>query len=281
MTAVASIDSTTTLEAKEKYGTYIYLVRRMRVINLVDTDYQVLQSALTAAGVPVNGSFLVGTTAANLVLTERNVKLVEEDKGSVDVDCVYEPALNEGQNIDAPFYGLLVGEVQASLNEVESNVDGAGVPITVQYTYPTTDTEQPGKTVVQGGVIKFFQAQKTQTFEGIKSINTPWLLAAHLVGGVNRSPWLGGTVAQWMCTKCSWRIWDNNPAVITGRNIIRFKFSFEFQFNPDTWDPTVVFIDSKTGLPPANLVAGQGYKRIQKHDRVDFEQALGSKLQGG
>lgn len=272
--ATALMDLVKTLEAKERHGAITYLVRQVRVVGLTDADYSVLFSALTAAGVPAPGSLLIGVAAANLVLTERNVNLVDEDKSTVDVHLIYEHVLNEGQNLTTPLNSLICGEVLATLNEVDSNVDLFGYPIVVQHTYPGTDEVFPDQTKIQGGVVKFFQAQITQTFEGIRTTNNPWVLARTVAGSVNKVSWLGGAPAQWMCTKCSWRVHDF-------KDPIRFHFSFEFQFNPDTWDPEVFFIDERTGKPPKDLIPGTGSKRVPKHPRQDFERIMGARVQGG
>ena len=48
----------------------------------------------------------------------------------------------------------------------------------------------------------------------------------------------------------------------------------------DTWDPTAVFIDARTNKPPPDLVEGVGFKTIQKHEKVDFDEILGSPVTG-
>lgn len=96
MAVQVKIDRIITLEALEKFGVIHRLVRQARVINLEDTDYSVLFSALEEAGIPASGSALGGEP--NLILVERNPKLIDET--TVDVDLVYEHILNEGQELD-------------------------------------------------------------------------------------------------------------------------------------------------------------------------------------
>ena len=62
----------------------------------------------------------------------------------------------------------------------------------------------------------------------------------------------------------------------------RYFFTFEFQRNPDTWDPTAVFIDDRTQRPPANLKDNSeetGFKTIQYLPGVDFNEVIGTLLQ--
>ena len=82
----ARIDRIDMLEAQERHGVIIRLIRRARVIDLPDTDYTVLFTALAAAGIPAAGSSLTG--ASHLILAERNPRIVDRD--TVDVDLVYE-----------------------------------------------------------------------------------------------------------------------------------------------------------------------------------------------
>ena len=56
---------------------------------------------------------------------------------------------------------------------------------------------------------------------------------------------------------------------------------YEFQYNPDTWDPTVRFIDSVTGKPPKDLVKDVGYKTVKKMPSCDFESVMQINIQGG
>lgn len=266
----AYVDRTDTLQASERDGVVTKVVRRARVVGLTDDDYAVLFTALSVAGVPAAGSTLTG--APNLVLVERNVQVVDGDRSTVDVELVYEHVLNKGQNLNSPPLGYLLAEVRGSVNEQESNLDGSGFPVTVQHAYPSDDPDFPSKTKVQGGSIKFFQAQATKVVQGIRATNYPWLLQQHLLGAINELPWSGGNSYEWLCTGASWRPYDGSSS--------KYEFVFEFQHNPETWNPTVVYIDERTGKPPQGLLDNVGYKTVVKHRVVDFAAALGGRVQG-
>lgn len=272
-------DRTDVLELEESFGVVTRCVRRFRVLGLTQTDYTVLLNGLAAANVPVQGDKLPG--ANNLVVTKRTVKLVEEDPHVVDVECTYEHAFNEGQSIDSPPFGTFMGEAQVTLNQQTSNLDKDGNTIFVEHTYPSGpvaeggDPNYPGQTKVQGGEFQYFQPQLSLKYQGIKFTSTPWLINRAIAAAINDSTWGGGDPGTWMCTGCAWKPCDfaSSPS--------RYYMTFEFQFNPDGWDPTVVFIDDRTGKPPKNLVKDVGYKVVPKHNRVNFDTILGVTVTGG
>lgn len=268
MAVKAHIDHETVLEAAERHGVVTRVVRLVRVVGLTDDDHQTLFSALTAAGVPSSGASLEG--ASNLTLVERNPKVV--NKGTVDVTLVYEHARNN-QALHTPHFGTLVYEIRASVSQVKSNTDNGGSPISLSHTYPLTDPDYPGETKTQGGEIEFFQPQTLMTVRGILTTNYPWLLERHIIGAVNESDWSGRGPREWLCVGFSWKPLDG----VSGKH----EVSIEFQHNPDTWDPTAIFIDDRTGKPPPNLIANVGYRTIEKLRAVNFESVIGSRVQGG
>jgi hypothetical protein len=263
------IDRVDFLEAVERHGAVIRLVRVARVVGLTDTDYQTLQSALDEAGIPAAKAPLTGFP--DLVLTERNPKLVE--KGVVDVTLVYERITDEGQDLTEPEAGFVSMEVNSYIQQVKTNLDEDGNTITVSHTYPNDDANFPGDTKTQAGEINYFAAHRTMTVTGLKTTSRPWVMAAKMVGAVNSGSWAGGAAHEWMCTGLRWTIHTIGPPVF-------YSISFEFQHNPDSWNPTVVFIDERTGKPPIGLVEDVGYKTIRKHREISFGSAMGVRLPG-
>lgn len=272
----ARIDHVSLLNGEEEFGVFIRLTRRARVVGLSDIDYNVLWDALQGAGIPAVGSNLAGDNFVDLVLTKRRVSLLESDPTKADVDLTYEHILNEGQDIDAPPHGLLLGKISCAINQTTSNLDKDGDPISVQYMFPADDPDFPGQTQIQGGEIQYFQPQVTAKYVGIMTTDTPWNIARGLVGKLNSVQWSLADPGEWMCTSVTWEFYGG-----IGDTGASYKMTFEFQNNPDTWDPTVVFIDPRTGKPPHDLISGVGYKQVPKHDRVDFEAIVGVPIQGG
>lgn len=272
--ATAKIHHTSLVEAQERHGTIVRVVMRARVLDLVSTNLAVFSEALSAAGVPSVGDTLTGYS--NLVLTERNPKIVDGDPSTFDVDCVYEHFFNEGQSYDDPPVGFMAGEARANVQQVSGNTDLDGNTITVSHTFPSTDPDFPDETQDQGGEIQFFQPSRTLTVSGIKQTSRPWIIANSIIGRVNKGDWLGEPEHEWMCVGVSWKIHDAGTA-----GSVKYFMSFEFQHNPDTWNPTAIFIDERTGKPPKDLVLGTGIKYIRRHEEVNFEQVIGTNLQGG
>lgn len=273
MPAVSHPDRVDVLECVEKYGTIVRLVRRVRITGLSDTDYKALYSALTTTGVPAIGSKLTGTGFESLVCTERSVRIVEEEPSVADINCTYELGYNEGQDMRAPPFSIVLSSQSVSLNQVTSNTDKDGNTVTVSHTFPAADADFPSVTKQQAAEFQYFQAQPTLRVQGIRRGVGPWLVAQQITGALNDTTWGGTPAGTWMCTTCSWEPYNLSTQQ-------SYKFTFEFQYNPDGWDPTVVYIDERTGKPPKDLLEGTGYKTVQKHRRVNFNSLIGAVVQG-
>ncbi len=275
MTASVYLDRIDVAEVDEIFGVVVRMVRRARVIGVTNTDYQLLLVALQTEGVPAVNSKLAG--APNLILTQRKAKLV--DDRVVDIDLVYELGFNEGQSIDNPPFGLLLGECQATINQSTSNKDKDGNTVYTQHTFPDDDPDfginSDRHTQKQGGEFPFFQPQFTLKYHGLKSVLYPALVAQTIMGTINLAAWAGGEAGTWMCTGCTWK--PHNIGSIPNK----FLFTFEFQFNADGWNPTIIFNDERTGKPPSDLIEAVGYKTVQKHTSLDFETVIGARVQGG
>lgn len=275
MATVAKIDRLTTLEAKERHGCLRRLVRMAEVSGISSTDWDVLEAALDNVGFAY-GSHLTntsGSTAYGMVLVERNAKMIDQDR--VQVELVYENCVDLEQDLNSPFTGAALGEVRCNIGQKTSNLDINGAQVSVSHTYPDDDPNHPGETLVQGGEFTYFEPQQTVTIKGIRVTRTPWLLANKIVGYVNDQAWAGQQARQWLCTGCTYR-----AASVAG-GTRRYFMDFEFQFDRDGWDPTIVFIDDVTGKPPPDLVADVGYVTVTKMPEADFDEIVGSPMQGG
>jgi hypothetical protein len=70
---------------------------------------------------------------------------------------------------------------------------------------------------------------------------------------------------------------DSEPADVSG-STNSYYFTFEFTHKPGGWEPWVYFIDPRDDKPPADLVAGTGYKQIVVYEYVDFEGVVGRRF---
>ena len=278
--ATVRVDKVETLETKEVAGSPIRVVRGYVVSGLVSTNWNVADEAQSASGVPAYGDRLSSTPGEagySLICNERGFKLMG-DRTIGLVTCVFENAFSVDymeDSYDAPFLGSMGGEVRCSVQQKNTNLDGNGDQIIVAHQYPDDDDNYPGAYREQGGEISFFDTQRSFTLHGIKWTNAPWAIANACIGRVN-SVWFSGEAPRmWFCVACNWK----PESTINGSE--RYAMRFEFSFNPDSWDPTVVYTDDTTGKPPKNLVQGVGIKTIEKLPAADFEYIIGTWIYGG
>lgn len=289
------IDHLSTLEAEERFGAVMSLTRVAHVSGIIASDYKILSLALAQAGLPESGDKLA--EFPNLVLTDRKVKVI--DKAKAEVTLIYSHFFNEGQSAEEPFAGIIMGEVRANVQQITTNMskEEGGSAVTVEYAYPSDypyDTSLQGVSVTQGGEFQVYTSQRTINVSVIRRHSQPWVIARQAVGAVNAAAWSGGKARTWMCTAANWKPHDAGTGI--GRSRLannRYFFSFEFQYNSDTWDPEVVFIDPNTGKPPPDLgteddpqTGGEvGRKVVEYHRAVDFDNLVGGKsggqMQGG
>lgn len=280
------LDDITTLRLKEHNGTLQGVSRKAVVTGLADYDgWLVTMAALNAVDsanpdirVPRYGDRLVEdstSVAYTLVVIDRDVEMVDKDKAHITL--AYENAKdtdNVLDRFDEPFNEIISGEVRCSIQQKSSNLDNDGNQVVLSHTYPANDKNFPGETREQGGEFTYFGAERTFAIQGIKAINFPWTLANAIIGRVNYFPFSGEQARTWMCVGCNWKLQGNRDG------IARYFMRFEFQFNPDTYDPTIVYIDDVTGKAPPGLIQGVGIKTIQKHQGVHFEGIIGTIIHG-
>lgn len=276
------IDHIETVDSEEVNGVVHSLTRLYRVTGLANTDYTVLWSALSnvnpAPGIPKFGDTLpaVGATSpfSALVLTRRATKLVDHDKGTVDVTLKYEHILQgPNQNLARPanLAGLIYTKGKCSVREKATNFyhpyglkDGTIIPnptpdgtvslgtapsvktrIVVGHQY-IDDPELGRQYKEQLGEIKVPFPESNAQFEGYLTVINPVAYAQNLIACINSKVFMGQAERTWLCSEISWQV------LRPDKNL--YRFGFEFQNNPDTWDPDVVFLDSRTNLPPSQVV---------------------------
>jgi len=288
MAVLVSVDQVKNLALTERHGTIVALTRGAVVKGVAELndDYQALLAALNAAGIPQYGSFLDGPEFGGLVLHNRNVKIKEDDPDWADVTLEYGP-LAQGQEIPATSAtGTLYGRVKCGIAQKKTNfykIRNSGSPdevvqIFVEHTFPADDPDYPNQYFEQGGEIDVYLPQATFTFEGFLNTANPWGVTALLIGNINNGIWCNQEAEMWMCTEVGWSVCntrqqdDGTPP--------RYHFDFEFQLNPEGWQPTAVFVDQRTGKPPPNLEEDVGYKTIPYYRTRNFSEAFESYFEG-
>jgi hypothetical protein len=285
MALTVKLDKIDLLEANERHGALRRLVRKATLSGTdltSETDWQALTTALDEdATLPQYNDHLTEDLTSNaydLVLVERNIKMI--DRGYAEVELVYENWVDLPENLDTPRGGYVTGEVRCNIQQKTSNLDLNGNLVEVEHTYPADDPNHASETLVQGVEFQYYEPERTVNITGIKQTRTPWLIANAIIGRVNSGVFSGEAPRKWLCTGCTWKIaWAGRMGASAREN--RYYMTFEFQFNADTWDPTVVFIDDFTNKPPPDLVPNVGYKTVTKMPAVDYNSVLGVILQGG
>jgi hypothetical protein len=182
-------------------------------------------------------------------------------------------------------YPLPVYDFDSNMNQVPTNLDSAGNPITTQYTYPATqdfqfDPRLLGATITQGGLLSLpvpepIYAIKWIVVSGATSANLQMdALKATYEGKINNnavSIFVGGTSYakhSVLIEKVSGRTSDGG---------ISYEATMVFHVKPTPpggtsggWDPQDTFINAGDGMPPPDLVAGTCYKQVQILPDVTF-----------
>jgi len=204
----------------------------------------------------------------SLVMVKRSPALLDKDPAWVEVMLTYNHILDgHNQEVIAPGTGLIYGKGKCSIVEKTTNFFRAnGDPskekalIVVSHTYPVSDTRIGGlpfdsrfpRTIFQIGEIKVPFTQINYNAQGIVYTDNPVAVAVSIVAKVNSVAWQGQKPKTWICTEAAWESNDQASDPVNSRPI--YKFHFEFQHNSDGWQPTVVFNDKETGLPPIGVI---------------------------
>jgi len=156
-------------------------------------------------------------------------------------------------------------QVGATLSQVETHYDKDGVEQYLTYTYPAgyPNKEKAGKKYDTTELFTKMMPEHSIIIN-MREFQNPSQKAIDYVGYVNSGPWsLHRSAAQgtWLCTGITGRSDD-------GR--VSWTVTYSFQYRPDTWSITRLFIDPDTGKPPADLIAGVGIKTIKPYGLRNF-----------
>lgn len=179
-----------------------------------------------------------------------------------------------------PVFGALNGTPAQELWRLATNVEQAPfiIPgttvrrlIVLAHRFGPRDEKFKDQTKFQTGEITVMQPHRNFTVQGYKNTAAPWLIEKGIINKVNNQLWLDGDRWEWMCTEVTWEAIDANN---------NYKMKLEFQHNPDTWQPTAVFNDQRNGRPPSDMVEGAGYRQIEYHEEIDFNNYFQTQFEG-
>jgi hypothetical protein len=180
-------------------------------------------------------------------LEEANLNAVDQDK--VTFDLAYKPPepneFLEGEQDEV--------EIGSSITQIETKKDATGALMIVEYGSPA---HQQAVTVNKS-------APQTTISITRRENGSPGVKSRNYVGKVNTSGWAkdpGAQARTWMCTSIVGRN--------TGGNV--YEVNYQFQYRPETWDHTEVYIDPETGRPPYDVVDGTGLKTFVIYQTANF-----------
>lgn len=204
----------------------------------------------------------------NLLLSHRSVKLV--DRAAAEVDLNYEHIAESAyQELANPNTAALVFSGEASLSAKKSQTDRHGDSVILTYTYHADDnkTGHSGEVAKQGAEFDVQIPTRTRTLRGLLEHYDPEEVMAGILGHTNSVEWAGGVSGTWLCTKGSYRLHDANAANP------KWLFEFSFEYDPDGWQPKVVFQDPDSKKPPSNWSAQEdAHEEVDWYVSLDFSQ---------
>jgi hypothetical protein len=253
--ATVIADTLRTLEIEERHGAVVRMVRECLVTGLTNTnaDYRTVGAALDAEGMPGPSSFPTGYT--NLVLQSRTAKLEPDNQTVARVELVY---VERSQD---QYHWVWSGST--SLTGTTTQVNMLNQPLSVSHTWPAGDEDWPSETHTQGAEASVMDACAEMSCTGVISVDIPYRIAYEYTGSQNMTAWMGLRAGQWLCSGCSWKVHDASTSPR------QWQYTFTFQAAKSWW-PQIVFIDPRTGRPPANLIVGTGIKWVDWYLDVDF-----------
>lgn len=186
----------------------------------------------------------------------------------VEVTYRFPDATSPGFENTVPEFG---GGV--SLEQIETAFDFLGNRLRVG----TIDTDTGQQIDVDTGVASVFTPVGDLQASLVQQSTIPWFVARPWIRTVNGGPWFWDPVAQartWMIAAIPFTLVSNQfvPPL--------FRFTFQFRYRPETWDPIIYYVDPKTGQPPDNLDVepswvpladpAPGIRRPTMYPAVDF-----------
>lgn len=287
------------LSCTERLGVITSLTRKQRIVfeagDNPPKNFNILKAALNVVPQPLTPPPTAtidseiqlaaimdqGEPFGQLVLVSRDARIAENEKWCVDVTLHYEHIMaGPNQSVQDPQSGIIFGKGKTSVVDKTTNFfwpnNDRSKPrevIQVSHTFPDWEQgiigqpfdKQYPRTIFQGGEISIPFPQSNFGFSGWwDNLLNPVETSFKFVGKTNKNPWMGGKALTWLCSEMAWE------AIEPSKH--RYKVNFEFQYNIDTWHPTVVFLDSRTGRPPADVepasVDINGVMRLRVHPFV-------------
>lgn len=283
--ATLHMDKVENLNAKEVYGVIRSLTRKAKVEftkaeiansrnqNVLDLALTVLDNNGYKAMAPVPGTTITSSRYGALVCVERIPSISDNDPCWVEIILNYQHILDgPNQILKGPVSGLIFSKGKSSIVDKSTNFfypfgDKSKNRILLQTAHKYGEKDQAiagmpldpdfPRTVFQGGEINIPFPQANISFQGLIATTRPRALAKSIIGTVNGAEFMGDPTTYWLCSEVAWEVNDPTTHLATGGLPIagpNYKFTFEFQYNDDGWDPTIVFLDQRMSKPPPDVL---------------------------
>lgn len=215
-------------------------------------------AALNTAGITYWSATAVST---NLRLASRSLKPIKGGafKTSMACDLEYKDALSL-----VPPVGQWIGQVNSTVNQIQTAKDYFGNTIFVEHTYPVNDLNHPGEYIQQGGEVTQYRPQIEITFKGSVQIAKPSIFVQTYIGRMNSTTWGGLQAGQWLCTSIVPTL--VNLATSPATYLVEATFQADFE----GWGQPCVFTDPSTGKVPYGLIYGIGIKNVRTQPTANF-----------
>jgi len=217
------------MTVKREFGIMTEAVRTGQITGLSGTSMDAW--ADDAAGqLPLTGSVL-SIGGSNLVLENADFQVV--DKAVADVTLVYRVRFGSGGgNGNNPLRDSF--RMSAAMQQVQQVVDRDGNDVKVEFNGDE-----------QGGEFDVLIPQNNIEVVLFENTQTPWLTGLNWTGKVNEFLWANGEPGTWICMGV-----DITPSNLAALPDPEYRMAYSFQYDPDGWDPKVVYIDPETGKVP-------------------------------
>jgi len=203
-----------------------------------------------------------------LVLTDVSISFVGGNT-VVDATLTYEHLMDGfNQILRNPNSRRLYVKARASVTEKATNFyhpnGNKSLPrevITTSHTYETLETGIPNapydpalpRTVVTTGEVSVPFPAENFTLQGIWFTDDIIADKNNLQGHINEDVILGKPPKTYLCSEFTYEMHNSYLKAHQQGKKGAYKVTMEFQYNYDTWEPTVVFNDQRTKGPPASV----------------------------
>lgn len=253
-------DSVEDIKCREENGVIVELVRRFKVKGAAGADWGRIANAMANSSIPQAFSSPIGNS--NLIVVERTAEVLESAPDITVVTLIYRPIGFSGSGNG---YTQFKVRGKANLSQIQTQFDRLGNQATVSHTFPSTDPDYGGLgQITQGVNLTVDEPQMVISLEGALFTAWPEQIAASWINHINADTWLGALPGYWLCTDVDFEL-RNIEGFASNVFVPLWDFRFDFQLAARPWQPLGVFVDPRTGQPPAGLVPDVGVKQFETY----------------